>query len=183
MNVIFSLIFIFSAIAISIHSPDALLKSLTDGASKSVNLCLSLVAVYTVWSGILQIAEVSGLLNKISKLLKPIINRLFKNADQKTKENISVNVSANLLGMGSIATPPGIEATTAMTENGDHDGACLLFILASTSLQILPTTIVSIRQSFNSVSPFDIFLPSLISTAISTSVGILLYFVTKRSKK
>ena len=180
MNLIFSIIFVVSSIALCFFNPNEMLKAMTDGASKGVNLCLGLIAVYAVWSGILQIAENSGLLKKLSKILKPIVNRLFKNIDEKTHEQIAVNLSANLLGMGGIATPSGIEATTMMTDKGNHDGACLLFVLASTSLQILPTTVVSIRQSFGSVNPFDIFLPSLISTAISTTVGVLLFFVTKR---
>lgn len=181
MNLIFSIIFIFSAISLCFLSPNEVLTAMTNGASKSVQLAIGLVAIYAVWSGLLQIAECSGLLKKLSKLLKPIINRLFRNIDDKTHDLIAVNLSANLLGMSGIATPAGIDATTEMTQKNNHDGACLLFVLASTSLQLLPTTVVSIRQSFGSVNPFDIFLPSLISSAISTAVGILLFFVTKRS--
>ena len=174
MNLIFSAIFIVSAISLCFLSPNDVLLAMTNGANKSVQLAIGLFSIYAVWSGILQIAEKSGLLKKLSKLLKPIVNRLFKNIDDKTHDLIAVNLSANLLGMGGIATPAGIDATTKMTQNSNHDGACLLFVLASTSLQLLPTTVVSIRQSFGSVNPFDIFLPSLISSAISTTVGILL---------
>lgn len=181
MNLIFSIIFIFSAISLCFLNPNEVLTAMTNGASKSVELAIGLVAIYAVWSGILQIAEKAGLIKKLSKLLKPIINRLFKNIDEKTHDLIAINLSANLLGMGGIATPAGIDATTEMTRKNNHDGACLLFILASTSLQLLPTTVVSIRQSFGSANPFDIFLPSLISSAISTAVGITLYFITKRS--
>ena len=180
MNLIFSIIFVLSAIFLCFLNPNEVLTAMTNGASKSVQLAISLIAIYAVWSGILQIAEKSGLLKKLSKLLKPIINRLFKNIDSQTHELIAVNLSANLLGMGGIATPAGIDATTEMTKKNNHDGACLLFVLASTSLQLLPTTVVSIRQSFGSINPFDIFLPSLISSALSTTVGILLCFVTKR---
>ena len=180
MNVIFVIIFVISAVFLTVTNPNEVIKAMTDGATKSITLCLSLISIYSVWSGILQIAEDSGLISKLSKLLKPIINRLFKNIDEKTSAKIATNISANLLGMGGIATPSGIEATTLMTEKSNHDGACLLFVLASTSLQILPTTVVSLRQSFLSANPFDIFLPSLITTTVSTSVGIALYFLTKK---
>ena len=180
MDLIFTLVLVASGITLSLFDPNGVLKAMTLGAEKSITLCIGLISIYAIWSGILQVAETSGILRKLSNLLKPITNRLFKRADEKTSEQIAVNLSANLLGMGGIATPSGINATTMMTDKNDHDGACLLFILASTSLQILPTTVVSIRQSFNSANPFDIFLPSLIATAVSTTVGILLFFVTKR---
>ena len=183
MNFIFATIFILSATTLTLINPNEVLKAMTDGATKGTTLCLGLISIYTVWSGILQVAEDAGLLSKLSRFLSPIVKRLFRNTDEKTREQITVNLSANLLGMGGIATPSGIEATTRLTESGNHDGACLLFILASTSLQILPTTIISIRQSFGSINPFNIFLPSLISTSISTGLGILLHFATKRIEK
>lgn len=183
MNLIFAIIFIFSASFLSLRNPNLVIKAMSDGASKSITLSLSLASIYTIWSGVLQIAEDSGLVDKLSNLLKPIINRLFKNIDEKVSGNIAVNVSANLLGMGGIATPSGIEATSLLTEKSNHDGACLLFVLTATSLQILPTTVVSLRQTFASASPFDIFLPSLISSAVATGVGILLCLITNRTKK
>ena len=181
MNVIFSVIFVISAIFLCFINPNLVLKAMSDGASKSIELCISLVSIYALWSGILQIAENSGLVKKLSKILNPIVNKLFANVDDKTHEQITINLSANLLGMGGIATPSGINATTLMTDKNNHDGACLLFILASTSLQIIPTTVVTLRQSFGSKNAFDIFLPSLISSAVCTLVGIALFYMTKRN--
>lgn len=183
MNVIFAIIFTISALTLTFISPDGVLKAMTDGANKSVTLSIGLISVYSVWSAVLQIAEDSGLVKKLASALKPLIDRLFKKTDEKTSGKIAVNLSANLLGMGGIATPSGIEATSLMTDKNNHDGACLLFILASTSLQILPTTVVSVRQAFNSKAPFDIFLPSLLSSAVCTAIGVTLYFLTQRIKK
>ena len=183
MNPIFFIIFTLSVIFISFSSPDLVLKSITDGANKGILLSFNLLAIYSVWSGILEIAQNCGLNAKISKLLKPIINKLFKNISTQTEEEIAINLSANLLGMGGIATPSGIKATTMLTDNGNHDGACMLLVLASTSLQILPTTVISLRQSFNSISPFDIFIPSLLSTTLSTVLGIFLYKLTQKRIK
>ena len=116
MNLIFSVIFVISSLSLCFFNPNLVLKAMSDGASKSIELCISLLSIYALWSGILQVAENSGLIKKISTLLKPIINRLFKNIDEKTHEQIAVNLSANLLGMGGIATPSGIKATTMMTD-------------------------------------------------------------------
>ena len=85
--------------------------------------------------------------------------------------------------MGGIATPSGIDSVKLLYDEKNYDGANILLIIASTSIQILPTTVISLRQSFNSLSPFDIFLPSLISTVISTVLGISLYILTKKRVK
>lgn len=180
MNAIFSTVFIISLIIFAIFNPDGALESILNGGAKGVSLSISLISVYAVWSGILQIAEDAGLTEKLAKLLNPLVKKLFKVSDGDAQKDIAVNLSANLLGMGGIATPSGISATTKLTQNGNRDGACLLFVLAATSIQILPTTVVALRQSFGSVSPFDIFLPSLLSTAVSTFFGVSLCFLTNK---
>ena len=184
MNAFFSIVFIISLIIFTYFNPDGALSAILSGGSKGVALAINLLAVYSVWSGILQVAEDAGLTQKLSKLLKPLVKRLFKTNDEKLQRDISVNLSANLLGMGGIATPLGILATQKLTDSGNHDGACLLFVLAATSIQILPTTVVALRQTFNSTSPFDIFLPSLLATAFSTLIGVTLCIITnKRTSK
>ena len=185
MNAIFSLILIISLIIFCFSNPDGALGAILSGGNKGITLAISLLAVYAVWSGFLQIAQDSGLTNKIAKLLKPFINKFFDSDDEELQGEIAVNLSANLLGMGGIATPSGISATTKLTQKSNHNGACLLFVLASTSIQILPTTVIALRQSFGSVSPFNIFLPCLLSTAVSTITGVLLCIFTNKkvSKK
>ena len=179
MNFIFAVILLFSMIFTTILNPNSMLSAMTDGAGKSIALAINLLSIYAVWAGILQVAEDSGLCNKLAKILRPIIKKLFKPKSQKTENQIAVNLSANLLGMGGIATPSGIESTRLLCEEDNLGGAYLLLIIASTSIQILPTTVISIRQSFGSQNPFDIFLPSLLSTAFSTLLAVILYFITK----
>ncbi len=183
MNLIFTLILLFSIVLTSFLNPNSALKAMTDGASKSVALGINLIAIYAVWSGFLQVAQDSGLCNKIANLLRPIIKKFFKPKNKNTENQIAVNLSANLLGMGGIATPSGIDSVKLLYDEKNYDGANILLIIASTSIQILPTTVISLRQSFNSLSPFDIFLPSLISTVISTVLGISIYFLTKKRVK
>ena len=88
-----------------------------------------------------------------------------------------------MLGMGGIATPPAIKATAIMSDSGNPDGAATLFVLAATSIQLLPTTVISLRQSYGSTAPADIFLPTLISTAISSIIGVTILKLTQICKK
>ena len=183
MNPIFTVIFILSSSVFLFIDPNGFLKAMTDGGTKAVSLSLSLLVVYAVWSGFLQIADDCGLNDKIAALLRPLIEKLFKKPDKDTIKYISLNMSANLLGMGGIATPAGIEAMKRLGESGDKNGSCMLFVIAATSIQILPTTVISLRQSFGSNDPFDIFLPSLLSTVVSTVIGVALCLLTAKRKK
>ena len=184
MNAIFTVVFIISVGIFTFTDPNGALKAMTDGGQKAITLSLSLAVIYAVWSGVMQIAEDCGITEKTAKILKPVIDKLFGKTDDETKKYLSLNLGANILGMGGIATPAGIEAMTRLNESGNKNGACMLFVIASTSIQLLPTTVISLRQTYSSADAFDIFLPSLLSTAISTAVGIALCFLTaKRAKK
>ena len=88
MNVIFTFIFISALIVFAVFSPDKALAAMTSGGQKAVTLSMSLLVIYSVWSGILQVAEDSGAVNKLSKLLRPLINKLFKNPPDDEAEDI-----------------------------------------------------------------------------------------------
>ena len=183
MNVIFTLVFLFSVGAFLFSDPDGALAAMTKGGEKAIALSLSLLSVYCVWMGITEIADKSGLTAKLSSLLKKPISFLFPLADEETRKYISVNLGANLLGLGGVATPAGISATTLMANRGDDEGITALFVLASTSIQILPATVIGLRQRAGSGSPADIFLPTLLSTIVSTGTGLILCRLTKRRKE
>lgn len=182
MNTVFAVICLISLVVLTVKNPDEVLLAATDGATKAVTLSITLSAIYLIWSGILQIAEKSGLCEKLSRILAKPLVLLFPKADYETKKLISVNVSANLLGMGGIATPPAISATKRMTDREDDDGATTLFVLASTSVQLLPSTVISLRQSAGSISPTDIFLPTLLSTLAATIIGLSLCKIFKNRR-
>lgn len=183
MNLIFMAVFILSCAVLSFNDPNAVLSSLTVGANKAVALSLSLIAVFIVWSGALKVAEKSGICAKIAKLLRPMIRLLFGKTDDETESLIAVNMSANMLGMGGIATPPAIKATELMNAKGNYDGAAMLFIVAATSVQLLPSTVLSLRQSYGSASPASVLLPTIISTAISSLFGITVMKISMTRKK
>ena len=183
MNLIFTLIFLCSLVIFSFFSPDKALSAMTGGGQKAVTLSMSLIVIYSVWSGVLQVAEDSGIVEKLSKKLKPLIKKMFNAPTDDETRDIAVNISANLLGMGGIATPAGISATTKMCGRKNFDGATVLLVLASTSIQLLPTTVISLRQAFSSAKPSIVFLPSLFSSIVCTAIGLGLCFLLKTRER
>ncbi|MBR1677671.1 MAG: hypothetical protein IJ706_10235 [Clostridia bacterium] len=183
MNVIFIAVFTISVAVMAFIEPNAVVGAMTEGGKKALELTFSLTVIYAVWLGVSEVAEKAGVNKKIAKLLSPAVDKLFKNADEETKKHLSMNISANLLGLGGVATPYGINAANLLDKKGDTDGLDKLFIIAATSIQILPTTVISLRQSYNSVAAADIFLPTLLSTIVSTLSGLLMLKIFKARKK
>lgn len=185
MNVIFCFLFILSA-AFLFHEPTALLSALLDGATDGAALCVALLASYAVWSGVTQLWEDSGLTRGVSKLLKPLSKRLFLVDDEETLGAIGLNLSANLLGVGGVATPYGIKAANLLDKsNRPEYASAMLFVLNASSLQLLPVSVVTLRLATGSASPADIILPTLLTTAFSTllSVALVKLFVRPDGEK
>lgn len=175
MNVIFTVIFIASMIAIAIFSPDKLLSSLLGGAESAAKMALTLFCIYAVWMGLSKLAEKSGLSKSMARGLKPLSKRIFRTDNEFANENLAMNISCNLLGLGGAATPYAVKAIGELEKEKNPFAQKLLFVINATSIQILPTTVIALRASAGSISPADIFLPSLICTAVSTSLGVLLF--------
>jgi len=160
-------------------NPNAVLPSMLTSGKNAIELCLTLLAVYAVWMGLLQIMEDSGLNKKLSKVLKPATDKLFGKLDPKTNEYVCMNISANMLGMGGAATPMGIKAMQSMDDgSGTATYAMIMFfVLNATSLQLLPTTVIGLRAAAGSADSTNIVLPSLIVTITTTVIGILLVWM------
>ena len=184
MNAIFLCLFLACAGALAFLNPEGFLSALLDGTSKSATLCIALLASYAVWLGLMQVWEDSGVTRGISRLIKPVAKRLFMTEDEEALTCISMNLSANMLGIGGAATPYGIRAAQALdrTKNAEFS-SCMLFVVNATSVQLLPTAVIGIRVALGSGNPTDIVLPTLLATAFSTGVGILLTFLFLRDKK
>ena len=174
MNVIFAVVTVFSAVALTFSSPESVLPSFIAGAEKSLSLGATLIVTYTVWLGLFGILEKTKLTQKLAAAMKRPIRWLFGRLDGKSEESVCVNVTANLLGLGSVATPAGMQAAASMDKANNEYAMVMLFVLAATSLQLLPTTVVTLRAQAGSTSPYDIVLPSLIATAVSSTCGVLL---------
>jgi spore maturation protein A len=126
----------------------------------------------------MEVMNVCGLSSGLAKLFRPLLRRLLPNAcrDEETLAAVSANVSANLLGLGNAATPLGIQAARRMARgcNGvASNELCLLVVLNTASIQLIPATIASVRSAAGCQTPFDILPAVWLSSALSVSVGLL----------
>lgn len=149
-----------------------------EGAQNAVELCISLAGALCLWSAMAKVMEVSGLMKKLGRLMRPVFRRLFPMAgkDETALGYLTANVSANLLGLGNAATPMGIEAVRRMKSLSKSDTAsdemCTLVVMNTASIQLLPTTVASLRASLGAASPFDILPAVWVSSLLSVSAGI-----------
>ena len=144
------------------------------GAGEAVRLTLSMAGMLCLWSGAMEVMGQSGLAAGLAVLLRPVLGRLFPSARGETMDSLSANVSANLLGLGSAATPPGIRAASGLSGGGDtaNDALCLLVVCNSASIQLIPTTVAAVRAAAGSAAPFDILPAVWLSSALSVLAGI-----------
>lgn len=155
-------------------NPNELFSVLLSGASSAVDVAFKLLVIYAVWFGFIELLEKNGLGKKISALLSPLTRVLFGKIDNEANELVAFNVTANMLGMGGAATPIGISAVNKLYEDKNERAMRLFFVINATSLQIISTSVIGLRQSFNSLAPFDCTVPTLIVTLVSTIFGVLL---------
>lgn len=176
MNTLFFIMTVASLILMTVVSPDSAFSIMINGASGAISLALKLCAIYAIWLSVLDIMQKIGLNRALDRLFSPVTKRLFKGEDEKTRQYITLNFSANLLGMGSAATPLGIKAVEGMQDGSDKatDNMILFMVINATSIQLLPATIIGLRSQYGSTSASDIILPSLIATLVSTVCGVLL---------
>lgn len=150
-----------------------------DSAASAVELTLTFFGTICLWNGVMAIAKKTTLMQKLTKILQPIVKFLFPELKQneKIKEEISMNMVANLLGLGNAATPLGLKAMETMQkENPQKDqltNSMAMFIVINTaSLQIIPTNVIAIRSSLGSSEPSSIILPVWIATIVAAIVGV-----------
>ena len=148
-----------------------------EGAQAAVELCVSIAGMLCLWTGVMEVMRRSGLAEGLSRLLRPVLSALFPqvSGDRGVMDSISANVSANLLGLGNAATPLGIEAVRRMerkTPGTASDAMCMLVVCNTASIQLIPTTVASVRAAAGSSSPFDILPAVWLASALSVGVGI-----------
>ncbi|MDQ0157216.1 nucleoside recognition domain-containing protein [Robertmurraya andreesenii] len=167
-------------------------EAVFSGAKEAVTLCIGLISILVFWLGMMKIAEEAGLLKILAKLFRPIVNRLFPEVpnDHPAMGYILSNMMANLFGLGNAATPLGIKAMEEMKKlNGGLNEASrsmITFLAINTSsITLIPTTVIAIRMNYNSATPTDIVGTTLIATTCSTLGAIIIdrYFHYRRSRK
>ena len=176
MNAVFFLMLAGGLIFLTVTAPQDAFSVMLTGASNAVELALSLFAVYAVWLSVLEIMDKAGISKAVNRLFSPLWKKFFKGENDKALEYISLNFSANLLGMGSAATPMGIKAMEQMSKGGEKasDNMILFLVFNATSIQLIPATVIGMRAEAGSGNAADIILPSLIAALISTVTGLVL---------
>ena len=185
MNIFWLMMMLFSMLVLLITSPSAMLEEMIGASTSALSLVVELCAVYVVWLGFIELIDASGLAEKLAKLLRPLIKKIFKVDNEETQKLIALNLSANMLGVGNASTPLGIKAVSALD---DHTGKAnfamiMLIVINATSIQLLPTTVIGLRASAGSSDPADIILPTLIVTVTTTVIGILLVHGIEKLRK
>lgn len=186
LNIIWPVFIIISFIyAILTGNVEEINKSIFESSSNAVQLSITFFGTICLWNGIMKIAQETSFVEKLTKLLRPIINFLFPELkeNEKVKQEISMNMIANILGLGNAATPLGLKVMKSLQkENSKKDtisNSMAMFIVINTaSLQLIPTTVIAIRASLNSNNPTQIIFPvwgATICAAIAVVISTKLF--------
>jgi len=157
---------------------DRVAAAALEGANSAVELSLSMAGILCLWSGVMEILNVCGLSALLARAFRPLLRRLMPRAaqDEETLAALSANVSANLLGLGNAATPLGIQAARRMARGCGGTASnelCRLVVLNTASIQLLPTTIASVRSAAGSAAPFEILPAVWLASVLSVMAGLL----------
>lgn len=189
LNIIWPIFIIISIIyAFCVGRVDEVNASIFESAESTVNLTLTFFGTLCLWNGIMEIATNTTLIEKLTKFLSPIMRVIFPDIRKEDKEykEISMNMVANILGLGNAATPLGLKAMETMQEkNVEKDklsnSMAMLIVINTASLEIIPTTVIAVRTSLNSANPTSIIIPVWVATiAAFTTVVILSKILSKK---
>lgn len=164
---------------------NAVLPAALEGTRNAITISLQLLSGYLFFCGLIAIVNKLEIQQKFCHLARPVIDRLLGGRqDGKAAQAVCMNLSANLLGLGNAATPYGIEAARLLEasacKGSNRHGLYMLLIINATSIQLLPTTVLTLRIAAGSTNPNAILLPSLLSTAASTATGMMLGFICRK---
>lgn len=194
LNILWPVFILISFIyAFLVGNIDKVNQSIFESAANSVQLTMTFFGTICLWNGIIKIAQKTSIIEKLTQKLGPLINFLFPEIreNDKVKKEISMNIIANILGLGNAATPIGLKAMkTLQKENPKKDtitNSMAMFIVINTaSLQIIPTTVIAIRTSLNSEEPTKIIFPvwgATITAAIVAIVATKIFIALYNKKK
>lgn len=184
MNVIFGLIALLSMIILLFTNPDGILSAMLSGGQKALDLTIKMVVVYAIWMGVFELLDRTGISNKFAKILKPVNRFLFGNIPEKANDFMSLNISANILGMSGATTPMGIKSIAELEKHPNTEYAIIMFfVINATSIQVIPSSVLALRTSLGSTAPADIILPTILATFLSTIIGVLLVKIFVKKPK
>lgn len=163
--------------AIALGNGSALSAAVPNGAQAGITLAISIAGSICLWTGVGKLLEHAGITGKLSKLLRPLLGRIFPSTknDQKLENFLSANVCANFLGLGNAATPMGILAAQRMAQGRNgiaSDELCKLIVLNTASIQLIPANVAAVRAGLGCASPFDILPAVWITSLCSAGLGV-----------
>lgn len=161
-----------------------------DSSKEAVTLCITMLGVMSMWTGLMNIAKKAGIMDALTKGMQPLLAFLFPGVPKghKAEEYIAANIVSNVLGLGWAATPVGLKAMKELKElnHGSHVASadmCTFLILNISSLQLIPVNIIAYRSQYGSVSPTSIIGMGLLATIISTLAGTVFALAARKWKK
>lgn len=191
MNRILPIMIVLSLIsAIATGRMSELSSAVVSGGTAAVELVLSLIAAMCFWGGVMEVAEKSGVTSGVSRLISPVMKLLFPRLrrDNHTLEAMSMNITANMLGLGNAATPLGLEAMRRLQNVNEStekasDEMVTFVVMNSAAVRIIPTTVATLRGQYGSAEPMSVLLPTLLTSVCALAVGLTVaklgYFISK----
>ncbi len=163
--------------AILLGNGSALSAAVPKGAQAGITLAISMAGSICLWTGIGRLMEQAGLTGKLSRLLRPLLGRIFPSVktDPQLENHLSANICANFLGLGNAATPMGIQAAQRLArgQNGRaSDELCKLIVLNTASIQLIPANVAAVRSGLGCAAPFDILPAVWVTSLCSAGLGV-----------
>jgi len=188
MNYIFFLLIGLSVIVACFnHNLSQVTTAMFTGCELAVKIAIALIGIMAFWLGIMRIAEKSGLIAIISKLIYPFTKMLFKDIDKNNPAlgDIAMSLSANALGLTNAATPIGIKVMKELQENNEHkdtatDSMCMFLGMNTAGFQIIPATVIAILAGLGAKNPTEIIIPTLIVTTLAFLTAIITALVLQK---
>ena len=183
----FVMIFLGLIVGIFTGNGEGISNAIIGSIDSTVSFIIGLVGLMCFWCGVMKVAEKSGFTEKLAKLMKPILKLIFKESakDEKALGAIVMNITANMMGLGNAATPFGIKAMEEMDRLNNEKGRAsndmaLFLVLTAACIQLVPSTVLSIRAAAGSTNPGVIILPAIISTGTAAIVGVICCKILQR---
>lgn len=183
----FVMIFLGLIVGIFTGNGEGISNAIIGSIDSTVSFIIGLVGLMCFWCGVMKVAEKSGFTEKLAKLMKPILKLIFKESekDEKALGAIVMNITANMMGLGNAATPFGIKAMEEMDRLNNEKGRAsndmaLFLVLNAACIQLVPSTVLSIRAAAGSTNPGVIILPAIISTGTAAIVGVICCKILQR---
>ncbi len=167
-----------------------LITTLMNSTQSAIETVLDMLGMMCMWSGFMKIAEESGIVKSLSNKVTPLVKFLFPELpkDNEATGHIAMNMTANILGLGNVATPMGIKAMENLEKYNEDkkrlSNSMMMFIILNTaSIQVIPTSVIALRATYNSNNPADVVIPIIIASLGSVIAGIVLVKLSCRRKK